>query len=72
MKKMEIDIKDTALGRHKALKKRECLAAVDDMDEDERAEFRRKLDMADSANNTTTTTTTTTTTADGTNTTTEV
>jgi len=76
MKKMDIDIKDTALGRHKALKKRECLAAVDDMDEEERAEFRRKLDMAAAAaaatTTTTTTTTTTHTTTDGTNTTTEV
>ena len=63
LKKMEIDIGDTALGRHKALKKRECVASLNDMDRNERDALRRKLDMLDNS--------TTTTTTDGTNTTTE-
>ena len=46
-KSSEIDIEDTALGRHKATLKRELDAAVDSMKEGERASLRRRLDEAD-------------------------
>ena len=47
MKKMKVDMKDTALGRLEATKKRELAAAVPKMSQDERDQLRRKLDELD-------------------------
>ena len=49
LRKKEIDIADTAFGRHVATKKRELTAAVDQMDKDERAALKRKLEELDEA-----------------------
>ena len=46
-KKMKIEMGDTAVGRVAALRKRELLASVPTMDEEERANFRMKLDELD-------------------------
>ena len=48
LKKMKVDMKDTALGRLEATKKRELAAAVPKMSQDERDQLRRKLDELDS------------------------
>ncbi|KAL7532024.1 hypothetical protein ACHAWF_009676 [Thalassiosira exigua] len=47
LKKMEIDMKDTALGRQLSFEKRKMEAALESMDQDERAKLRRKLDELD-------------------------
>ena len=47
LKKMKIEMGDTAVGRVAALRKRELLASVPTMDEEEREVIRRKLDLYD-------------------------
>ncbi|KAL7546421.1 hypothetical protein ACHAWF_015054 [Thalassiosira exigua] len=51
LEKMEIDMKDTALGRLQSFEKRKLDAAVDSMDQDEREKLRRKLDYLDRSDN---------------------
>ena len=47
LKKMEIDMKDTALGRQMKIEKRKMEAVVDKMGPEERDNLRRKLDDLD-------------------------
>ncbi|KAL7547201.1 hypothetical protein ACHAWF_012801 [Thalassiosira exigua] len=51
LKKMDINIKNTALGRLQSFEKRKLDAAVDSMTQDERDTLRRKLDGLDKSNN---------------------
>ena len=45
LKKKEINMGDTALGRHQAVQKSEMEASIDVMNSEERQIVRRKLDM---------------------------
>ena len=47
LKKMEFDIKDTALGRMVKIEKRKMDAVIDQMDKEERDNLRRKLEELD-------------------------
>ena len=47
LKKKEINMGDTALGRHQAVQKREMEASIDVMNSEERQILRIKLDMMD-------------------------
>ena len=47
LKKMEIGMKDTALGRLKQTRKREMMASMEEFDMGERVTIRRKLDELD-------------------------
>ena len=49
LKKMEMDIKDTALGRMMKIEKRKMDAVIDKMDKEERDTLRRKIDELDQA-----------------------